>query len=327
MSSPGFPPPPASQSSPGFPPPPPSQSSPGYAPPSFGQSFPPPPASPAPAYPPPPSHAISPPPQLQQPTAQKPYNYAVPASAPAHQTSFNHASIHARQNSYGTSGVISEQEQEEKKFTLLQKKGRVMTQEVASVLKPNAGPSLPGIPAQGQFQGAGATSTADDVGTFNGGSYRVSHRDTNTIITIQLAMGCPITAKPGVMIAMSPSITLKGAIKFSMKKFLIGGEMSLSTFTGPGELLLAPSALGDVGILRLGGDETWSVGKDAFVACTQGVVKEYKSQSISKAMFSGEGLFVYKMSGSGILWFSTFGAIIKKDVSLISPCQIHNNMC
>lgn len=54
-----------------------------------------------------------------------------------------------------------------------------------------------GAPAYGQFVGAQAT-TADDVGTFNGGSYRVSHRDSNTILTIQLAMGCPLNVKPGM---------------------------------------------------------------------------------------------------------------------------------
>lgn len=52
-----------------------------------------------------------------------------------------------------------------------------------------------GAPAAGHFAGTGATQ--DDVGTFNGGSYRISHRDTNTILTVQLAMGCPLTARPG----------------------------------------------------------------------------------------------------------------------------------
>jgi hypothetical protein len=57
--------------------------------------------------------------------------------------------------------------------------------------------SMPGgAPPQGQFQGAG-TAMQDDVGTFNGGSFRISHRDTNSILTLQLAMGCPIQAKPG----------------------------------------------------------------------------------------------------------------------------------
>jgi len=117
------------------------------------------------------------------------------------------------------------------------------------------------------------------------------------------------------MIAMSPTITLKGTIKFSMKKLIAGGEMAHSTFTGPGELLLAPASLGDITNIRLSGDDQWSVGRDAFLACTQGIVKEYKRQGIGKAMFSGEGLFVYKMSGNGLLWITSLGAIIRKDVS------------
>lgn len=68
------------------------------------------------------------------------------------------------------------------------------------------------IPQQPVFAGAGQQVAAsavaggppatagDDVGTFNGGSYRVSHRDTNTILTVQLAIGCPFTAKPGTSI-------------------------------------------------------------------------------------------------------------------------------
>jgi uncharacterized protein (AIM24 family) len=158
-------------------------------------------------------------------------------------------------------------------------------------------------------------SHADDVGSFNGGAYRISHRDTNSVLTIQLAIGCPLHAHPGAMIAMSPSVTLKGEIKFSVKKLVTGGHMSVSSYTGPGELLLAPHALGDISSIRLTGKETWSVGKDSFLACTDRVVKDYKAQSVSKIMFSGEGWFTYRVSGQGIFWMSSFGAIIRKDVS------------
>lgn len=103
-----------------------------------------------------------------------------------------------------------------------------------------------------------------------------------------------------------------------MNKLIAGGEIMTSTYTGPGELLFAPPFLGDITTLRLTGKEQWNVGKDAFMAATQGIVKELKNQGFSKAMFSGEGLFVYKMSGTGILWLASFGAIIRKDVSLIS---------
>ncbi|RJE19267.1 DUF124 domain protein [Aspergillus sclerotialis] len=154
----------------------------------------------------------------------------------------------------------------------------------------------------------------DDVGTFNGGSYRISHRDTNSVLTIQLAMGCPLTAKPGAMIAMSHSITLKGEFSFEWKKLFASGEMTLSTYTGPGELLLAPSALGDITVLRLNGDE-WKVGKDAYLASTSGIRKDLKAQRLTKTVFSGEGLFIHKIWGTGLLWIQSFGAIIKKDLA------------
>ena len=118
------------------------------------------------------------------------------------------------------------------------------------------------------------------------------------------------------MIAMSPSIVLKGHMKFSMKKLVAGGDMTSSTFTGPGELLLAPPMLGDITSLRLSGQEAWSVSHDGFLACTQNVIKDYKRQGLGKAMFSGEGLWVYKISGTGLLWLTSFGAIIRKDVSV-----------
>jgi uncharacterized protein (AIM24 family) len=118
------------------------------------------------------------------------------------------------------------------------------------------------------------------------------------------------------MIAMSPTMTLRGSVKFSMKKFVAGAELGESTYIGPGELLLAPWMLGDITSLRLPGNESWSVGQDAYLASTQGVIKEYKRQGLSKAMFSGEGLWVYKISGKGLLWLTSFGAIIRKDVGI-----------
>ncbi|EGO61436.1 hypothetical protein NEUTE1DRAFT_120406 [Neurospora tetrasperma FGSC 2508] len=187
------------------------------------------------------------------------------------------------------------------------------TQPVGLGLSTSAAAAITGAPAAGQFSGVSAVS--DDVGTFNGGSYRISHRDCNTILTVQLAIGCPLDAKPGSMIAMSPSVSLKGAYKFSMKKLVAGGEMGTSTYTGPGELLLAPAMLGDITSLRLDGSQTWSVSHDGYLASTQNVTKDYKRQGLGKAMFSGEGLWVYKISGTGLLWLTSFGAIVRKDLA------------
>jgi uncharacterized protein (AIM24 family) len=83
-------------------------------------------------------------------------------------------------------------------------------------------------------------SLVDVTGQFNGGYYKIDHRDTNTLLSITLAANASFYAQPGAMVAMSPQITLKGKFKFSFKKMLTGGEMSQSTYTGPGEILLAP---------------------------------------------------------------------------------------
>ncbi|POR39170.1 DUF124 domain-containing protein [Tolypocladium paradoxum] len=169
-----------------------------------------------------------------------------------------------------------------------------------------------GAPPAGHF--VGASAVVDDVGTFNGGSYRISHRDTNTILTIQLAVGAPFDGKPGAMVAMSPTITLRGQMKFSMKKVIAGADMNTSKYVGPGELLLAPPMLGDITSIRLSGNDAWSVGHDAYLASTQGVIKDHKRQGLGKAIFSGEGLFVYRFTGTGLLWLTSFGAIIRKDL-------------
>ncbi len=115
---------------------------------------------------------------------------------------------------------------------------------------------------------------------------------------------------------MSPTVTLKGAIKFSMKKLIMQGEMATSHYTGPGEIIFAPHTLGDITTLRLTGKEKepWFVGKHSFLVATSGITKDYKNQGLGKAMFSGEGFFVAKISGIGLIWISSFGAIIRKDV-------------
>lgn len=166
---------------------------------------------------------------------------------------------------------------------------------------------------------------SDTVGQFAGGSYRIDHRDSNTLLTFQLNHGTVIFAKPGAMVGMSPSVTLKGNMKFSFKKLVVGGDISQSTFTGPGEILLAPEALGDIIPIHLNGQQEWSVGKDGFLASTSGITKDYKAQGLGKALLSGEGLFVYKIRGTGVLFVTSLGAIIQKNLPTDKDSYIVDN--
>lgn len=167
-----------------FPPPP---SSPGFPPPQT-QSYPPPPSQPSPSsggYPPPPMQqqyasnghraSFAPPPQAATPTP----SYTPEKKPP----------MELYQEPPPSAGFVGSRKDSQPSMT-----------PEKPPLNSNQSSQMPGgAPAQGHFTGAGAT-TQDDVGTFNGGSYRISHRNTNTILTLQLAMGCPLHAKPGTLL-------------------------------------------------------------------------------------------------------------------------------
>ncbi|KAL4796959.1 tryptophan RNA-binding attenuator protein-like domain-containing protein [Aspergillus venezuelensis] len=277
--SPGFP-----QASSGFP-----QPSPGFPPPNF--SYPPPPTQQ-----PPPQTEFPPPPSVSPPASERTY-------------------VNQNAAAFAANAVIPQPTPPpvNEKTPSIHHVASVSSRTSATSPPPQASHQASQSLGGGGFTGVTSTM-ADDVGTFNGGSYRISHRDSNTCLTFQLAVGCPLQVKPGVMIGMSPSITLKGTLSFGLKKFIAGGEMAMSTYTGPGELLIAPTVLGDVTVIRLSEGKDWMVGRDAYLAATSAVKHDHKAQSLAKTFFSGEGLWVYKFYGSGLLWIQTFGAIIKKDL-------------
>ncbi|KAF8911237.1 DUF124-domain-containing protein [Mucidula mucida] len=161
-------------------------------------------------------------------------------------------------------------------------------------------------------QGHGSHAAIDTTGAFEGMQYRVDHRDSNSLLSINLQPNYQVKGKPGSMVAMAGTVQIKGKLKFSFKKMMTGGDMSESIFTGPGEVMLAPDIWGDIVPIKLDGSVPWSVGKDAFLACSMDVVRSTKSQGFGKALFSGEGLFVYQITGQGILFVQSIGAIIQK---------------
>ncbi|KAH9859117.1 DUF124-domain-containing protein [Lenzites betulinus] len=132
------------------------------------------------------------------------------------------------------------------------------------------------------------------------------------MLYLLLQPGYEVKAKPGAMVAMDGTVRVKGKFKFSVKKMFTGSDMSESIFTGPGEVLLAPEIWGDIVPIHLDGQTQWSVGKDAFLACTPGISRVAKSQGFGKALFSGEGLFVQNVTGQGVMWVTSLGAVFQR---------------
>ena len=98
--------------------------------------------------------------------------------------------------------------------------------------------------------GSGFT-VQDTIGTFEGVNYRIDHRDSNSILHLTLQQGYEVKARPGAMVTMQASVQIRGNFKLSAMKLLTGGEMGESSFTGPGEVILAPGVWGDIVPIRV----------------------------------------------------------------------------
>lgn len=122
-------------------------------------------------------------------------------------------------------------------------------------------------------------------------------------------------------------MNLRGQLSFSWMKLLTRSGFGKSKITGNGEVMLAPSSLGSIGVIRVNTVEPnpvkgrdppftseWKVGRDAFLAATHAVDSDYQTQNLLQAVFSGEGFFVYTFRGWGPLFVQGLGGVIEKEV-------------
>ena len=110
--------------------------------------------------------------------------------------------------------------------------------------------------------------------------------------------------------------SLKGGILKSAKRAFGGESLVMNTFTaesGPGEVTFAPGPMGDMEHYHLDGSTSLMLQRGAFVASTTDVTLDSKWQGF-KGFFSGEGLFLLKATGTGDIFFNTYGSIIQIDV-------------
>lgn len=150
--------------------------------------------------------------------------------------------------------------------------------------------------------------------------YKIEHGPVFTIIRINLKQGEQFRAEAGAMVSMSPTLKLeaKSAGKGLMGtlKAAVGGESLFATLytaeTGSGELVLAPSVLGDILKMDLTGNTIYAEG-GAYLAGSPGL--DLSTKGSFKAMISGEGLFLQKISGTGIVFLSSFGAVFEKTLA------------
>lgn len=151
--------------------------------------------------------------------------------------------------------------------------------------------------------------------------HEIKYQPSFSLAIVSLERGEQVMAESGAMVSMSPTIKLEAGMSgggvFGAVKSAMGGEsLFRTTFTaesGPGEVTLAPSALGDIMAVELRG-ETFFVQPGSYMAGDPRLA--INTQGSVRGMLSGEGLFLLTVQGSGLLLLSSFGAIHQK---LLAP--------
>ncbi|HOJ34062.1 MAG TPA: TIGR00266 family protein [Candidatus Hydrogenedentes bacterium] len=150
--------------------------------------------------------------------------------------------------------------------------------------------------------------------------YEILYQPSYSIARILLDQGESFMAESGAMLSMSPTIRLEARVAgggmLGAVKSALGGESIFRTIftaeTGPGELLLAPSYTGDIAAVVLNNQKLY-VQSGCYLAGDAQL--NMSVEASAKAMFSGEGLFLLTLSGSGLLLLSSFGAIHSKTLA------------
>ncbi|MBP5984068.1 MAG: TIGR00266 family protein [Fluviicola sp.] len=137
------------------------------------------------------------------------------------------------------------------------------------------------------------------------------------LITVQIPNGTTLKVEAAAMATMDTNITMKTKLKGGFRRFLSGESLFINEFTaqnGNGNIQIAPSCPGDVDHVYLN-NETIYLQNTAYVASTMDVQLDTKWQGLNKGFFSGESFFLIKCSGSGDLWFNSYGGILEIDVT------------
>lgn len=150
--------------------------------------------------------------------------------------------------------------------------------------------------------------------------YEIIYRPSYSLLKIKLSKGEAITAEAGAMVSMSKSIEIetkmKGGLFGALKRSVLGGEsffMNNFNANDDGEICFAPALPGDICAIDLN-NETVLVTSGSYITSSPGITIDTKWGG-AKTFFSKEGLFLLKISGTGQVFLSSYGAIHEVDLA------------
>ena len=144
--------------------------------------------------------------------------------------------------------------------------------------------------------------------------HEILYRPSYSLLKVDLAGGESICAEAGAMVSMSGGVEIqtaaRGGIFGALKRSVLGGEsFFMNTFNASeaGEVTFAPSLPGDVWAVELNGQTIYAQ-SGAYMASSPDIEVNTKWGG-AKTFFSKEGFFLLRISGTGTVFLSSYGAI------------------
>ena len=159
--------------------------------------------------------------------------------------------------------------------------------------------------------------------------YDIKYKPSYSMLVVKLKPDELITAESGAMTYMSPNIDVQTqrrekSILGSIGLKLLGGQSfwvnKYKALRNTGEVAFVSAPVGDIETLKISANQGYIVQRSSYIASTQNVELDIKWQGFTKGLF-GQGLFMIKVYGDGMLFINIFGAIdkhvLKPDQTLI----------
>ncbi len=143
------------------------------------------------------------------------------------------------------------------------------------------------------------------------------------LLSVTLEKGEKVLAESNAMVAMDGDLSLKGRSRGGIMKSIARKFLNDETFfqqyveaeKGPGTVLLAPNIPGDIRILDVG-ERQYMISDGAFLAATDDVEMEVRSQGLGRALLGDSGgFFVMATEGHGQVAVSGFGSVRELQVT------------
>jgi len=149
--------------------------------------------------------------------------------------------------------------------------------------------------------------------------YEIRYKPSYSMLVVTLEPNEKIIAEAGALTYMTPNIEVHtrkreksllrtlGLTILGRQSFFVNEYTAVGS---PGEVGFVSAPVGDIERLEIKPGQGYIIQKSAYIASTENIDLDIQWEGFTKGLF-GQGLFMIRTTGEGLLFINTFGAIDK----------------